>query len=157
MKTHAPDSPLTLTALSGQTNSSLRALHEQGTCPDLNRFDSDANGLILGPGLLARLNIWRGKRFVRASNGDVGGYNRLAIGPLEVRRYRFVARIGRSAFSQRQVLLLDHDNADNPAWVRAFHDEMVELHPGLYLASSHQWVKSKLRFRSYFALALPTH
>ena len=75
------------------------------------------------------------------------------LGPLEIQRYRFTARTGRSLFSDRDVLLLDHDRPENPSYVRRFHDELVELEAGLYLATSHHRSGVDLRYLCHFALA----
>lgn len=48
---------------------------------------------------------------------------------------------------------MDHDLPGNPGWVRRFHDEMVEMKPGLYLTSSHWKTAGRLRYLSYFAFS----
>lgn len=83
------------------------------------------------------LGVWRGKVFSRDASGQVGGLNRLGLGPLEVRRFRFTARIAPSLFGERDVVFLDHDSPANPAYVRRFHDELVQVEEGLWLATSH--------------------
>ena len=132
----------------------LRELHLRGTCPQADAFNGVADGQILGGGLLSRLKIWRGKAFEMQTNGVPQGLNRIGVGPWEFRKYRFTAYVGRSAFSQRDVLLLDHDHDGNPAWVRSYHDELVQVGDNLYLATSHQKVNGKLAFRAYFCLSL---
>ena len=99
------------------------------------------------------LRLWRGKVFSTSESGEVTGLNRIGVGPMEVRRYRFTARVGRSLFSDRDVLLLDHDTAANPPYIRRFHDELVRVDDGLYLATSHYRVRDELRLLCYFALA----
>ena len=47
--------------------------------------------------------------------------------------------------------LIDH--ASNPPYVRRFHDELVEIEDGLYLATSHHRNGDDLRYLCHFALA----
>lgn len=102
--------------------------------------------------MMRELRLWRGKVFETRADGSLSGLNRLGLGPLEVRRYRFTAYVGPSHFTDRDVLLLDHDTAANPPYIRRFHDELVQVEDGLFLATSHYRVKGELRFAAYFAL-----
>lgn len=138
--------------LSLLSRTELAQLHAHGHCPNPESLHGVADGLILPVGGLQRLKIWRGKVFHHEAAGLVGGFNRIGLGPLEFRRYRFRASRARSIFSDRDVLLIDHNLPGNPDWVRRFHDELVEVSPGLYLASSHLRVRNQLRFMSYFTL-----
>lgn len=111
-------------------------------------------GQLAAPGVKA-LRAWRGKAFdpPTGASKTVSGVNRLGVGPMEFRRFRFTARVGQSSFADRAVVLLDHDQDGNPAWVRRFHDELVEVADGLYLATSHHRAGDRYRFLAYFALA----
>ena len=129
----------------------LKAAHRQGYCPNLDDLDGVAEGLILDPSWCERLSLWRGKVFEMKGNGKVSGLNRLALGPVEFHRYKFNARRERSAFSERDIVCLDHDLPTNPYWVRIFHDELVEMRSGLYLTCSHLRLGGKLIYLSYFA------
>jgi len=108
---------------------------------------------------LERLRIWRGKHFDEAVAGnDVKagrGKNRVGFGPYELLRYRFEARVARSIFEDRMILELDHDFDDNPGWVRRFHDEVVKVSPGLFVATTHWRLRGRLIHLGYFALAFP--
>jgi hypothetical protein len=145
-----------LAALRGQD---LRALHAQGSVPSLDELNGSIDGAVLngqlGRPLVRDLRLWRGKLFERGDNGNVTGLNRLGVGPLEVKRFRFTARVAQSLFSDREVVFLDHDNANNPASVRRFHDELVAIGEGLYLATSHYRDGERLRYLCHFALAKP--
>lgn len=136
----------------------LRQLHAAGVAPDHAELSGVIDGAVLDGGLgrpLVRdLRLWRGKVFERAG-GAVTGMNRLGLGPFEVRRFRFEARVARSLLGDRDVMLLDHDLPGNPSYVRRFHDELVEIDTGLYLATSHHWDDDELRFLCHFALAKP--
>lgn len=67
--------------------------------------------------------------------------------------FRFTLKVQRSAFSERDVVLVDHDHAGNQGWVRRFHDELVRVDDGLYLSTSHLRRDDGLRFAAWFALA----
>ena len=43
------------------------------------------------------------------------------------------------------MIFLDHDDPGNPASVRRFHDELVAIDDGLYLATSHYRTGERLR------------
>lgn len=134
----------------------LASLHAAGACPDPGELRGTLEGVVLTGSLalpgIRDLGIWRGKRFDDV-DGVRGGLNRLGLGPLEVRRFRFTVRRAESRFSAREVLFLDHDRPDNPERIRRFHDELVRVEPGLYLATSHHGTGDDLRLLAYFALA----
>lgn len=143
-----------LATLRGQD---LRALHAGGSIPSLDELNGSIDGAVingqLGRPLVRDLRLWRGKLFERHDHGTVTGLNRLGLGPLEVKRFRFTARVAQSLFSDREVVFLDHDNAHNPGSVRRFHDELVAIDEGLYLATSHYRNGEGLRYLCHFALA----
>lgn len=105
--------------------------------------------------LVQDLRLWRGKVFEHNKHNAVTGFNRLGVGPLEVKRFQFTARVAQSLFSDREVVFLDHDSANNPGYVRRFHDELVAIDEGLYLATSHYREGERLRYLCHFALAKP--
>ncbi|MCR1785499.1 hypothetical protein KVF89_23375 [Nocardioides carbamazepini] len=137
----------------------LDDLHRAGVCPAPGELAGTMDGAVLTGSLalvgVRSLGIWRGKIFDEQA-GEVSGINRLGIGPVEVRRYRFTARRATSLFSDREVLCLDHDSPENPDRIRRFHDELVRIEPGLYLATSHCRYGQELRLLAYFALAAPS-
>lgn len=143
-----------LATLRGQD---LRTLHAQGTVPSVDELSGSIEGAVssgqLGRPLVRDLRLWRGKVFERDAHEAFTGFNRLGIGPLEVKRFQFTARVAQSHFSEREVLFLDHDNPKNPGFVRRFHDELVAIDEGLYLATSHYRDGERLRFLCHFALA----
>lgn len=143
-----------LASLRGQD---LRALHTHGSLPSLDELNGSIDGAVLngrlGQPLVRDLRLWRGKTFEHDRNDAVTGFNRLGVGPLEIRRFQFTARVAQSLFSDREVVFLDHDNANNPGYVRRFHDELVAIEDGLYLATSHYRDGERLRYLCHFALA----
>lgn len=142
-----------LSRLRGQD---LAQLHAEGACPDPATLRGVFDGAVLSGGLstpgIRQLGLWRGKVFDHEAE-TTGGLNRIGVGPLELRKYRFVARRARSLFSDRDLVWLDHDREANPSYVRRFHDELVQVDDGLYLATSHHRSGGDLRFLCYFALA----
>ncbi|WP_069164686.1 hypothetical protein [Nocardia altamirensis] len=138
-----------LNSLRGQE---LSRLHATGTAPEPGELDGVLDGTVLTPPVIGALALWRGKS-VTTSQGKTAGLNRIGLGPLELRRYHFTTRIGQSAFTGRAVLLLDHNLPANPFYIRRFHDELVRVDAGLYLATTHYLIKNRLRFVCYFALA----
>lgn len=145
--------------LSSLRGADLRELHASGTSPDPLELDGVIDGAVLSgrlslPGVRS-LGLWRGKVFSQDEDGVVSGLNRLGFGPLEIRRYRFTARLAPSLFGDREVVFLDHDNESNPTSVRRFHDELVAIEEGLYLATSHYRTGDDLRYLCHFALAKP--
>jgi hypothetical protein len=138
----------------------LRELHAGGTCPRVQDLHGAIDGVVLtgslsGP-FLRRLGLWRGKVFEQDELGSVTGLNRPGVGPIEIRRYRFTARVASSLFGDREVVFLDHDAPENPSYVRRFHDELVEIEHGLYLATSHHRREGELEYLCHFALARPS-
>lgn len=134
----------------------LAGLHAAGTVPDLSVLDGVMDGAVLTGSLtlpgLRNVGLWRGKVLEQTSHGP-RGVNRLGVGSLELRRFHFAARVDTSHFGDREVVLLDHDNPANPDYVRRFHDELVQVDDGLFLATSHYRVADGLRELCYFALS----
>lgn len=145
------DLPSSFEQLMPLDRKTLRKIHEAGKCPDLNDIEGVAKGIILDPVWFECLRLWRGKAFSKSAAGDVEGKNILGVGLISFQRYRFNVTSGKSAFSDQRVAFLNHDHEENPDWVRRFHDEMVELQPGFYLACSHYKARDSLRYMSYFA------
>lgn len=52
----------------------------------------------LGRPLVRDLRLWRGKLFERDTDDAATGFNRLGVGPLEIERFRFTARVAQSLF-----------------------------------------------------------
>lgn len=149
--------PDSVAALKRLDREELRQAHTRGRCPDPGDLNGIADGVILDPRWFEHLRLWRGKVFSAEGSESGHGINRLGVGPFEFQRYPFKVRRTRSAFSNRQIVLLDHDLSENPHWVRIYHDELVEMHPGLYLACSHLKKKGKFHYASYFAFDFGRH
>ena len=93
----SPTAASRLTALRG---ADLRALHTNGTPPDPAELTGVIDGAVLtgqlGLPIVRKLGLWRGKVFDRDESGAVVGLNRLGVGPMEIRRYHFTARVAGS-------------------------------------------------------------
>jgi hypothetical protein len=84
---------------------------------------------------LARASFfpWGGKSF--SGQGAHGaGINRVALGPGGRHQlFPFATSIGTSRIDGAPAILLDYDRPENPAPIRAIHDEVRAIEPGLYL------------------------
>src|SRR5688572_6242273 len=77
---------------------------------------------------------WRGKSFRGAGErGD--GDNRVLTD--RIHRYRFETSIGPSRAGAFDAVHLDYDHEGNPFFIRAIHDELRQLRPGLYLGQAY--------------------
>lgn len=149
--------PRSLDELRQLDPSQISLLFHAGTTPDLRHFSGAVDGVVLTRGVISALRVWRGKQFHSQSGSvdQVSGVNRLGLGPVELRRFKFTGCIAPSIFSPRNVLFLDHNKDGNPSWVRAYHDEVVDIGEGLFLGRSHIKKHGRLIFVGYFALQLP--
>lgn len=116
--------PTTVTPLAGQPRGRMLAVR----------------GLERGPlhGWIARLAAatffpWGGKSFAGA--GKTGtGINRVQLGGAGRHNlFPFATNIGPSALDGRDAVILDYDLPENPGVIRAIHDEVRAIEPGLYL------------------------
>lgn len=74
---------------------------------------------------------WGGKSF--SGGGAQGrGVNRIHLGGRH-QLFHFATHVGKSAVDGDDAIILDYDLPDNPALIRAIHDEVREVSPGLFL------------------------
>jgi len=74
---------------------------------------------------------WGGKSF-RASEARAGtGINRVHLGGRH-RLFPFATCFGASVVDGGPAVILDYDDPDNPGFIRAIHDEVREIVPGLF-------------------------
>ncbi|SHU55459.1 Uncharacterised protein [Mycobacteroides abscessus subsp. abscessus] len=132
----------------------LAGMHGRGHCPTPQQLTGIADGLVLPPATVVA-GLWRGKVFSHGPDDTVTGMNRIGVGKLELHRYRFTARVSKSLFADRDVVLLDHDNPANPPYIRRFHDELVQIDRQRFIATSHYWWHGRWRFVCFFALLQP--
>jgi hypothetical protein len=141
-----PDT-LGLNDLARLSGAQLAQRYTVGTTPsDLRTLNGDPRGRMLAVRTLdsglarstlariagARRFVWGGKS-LRATTADQGrGINRVRLGGRHA-LFPFVTRIGPSAVDGEPCVVLDYDLPDNPAFIRRIHDEVREVHPGLFL------------------------
>ncbi len=121
----------------------LAALYAAGKVPALADLAGDLRGRMLawygvGGAMAALLRAlgawdrfpWHGKTF---ASGE--GANRVLLDRLRV--CRFSMAVGPSRAGAFDALHLDYDRPGNPFFVRALHEELRELRPGLLLGQLH--------------------
>jgi len=138
----------TLDDLAEMSFRELGELYASGTVPDsLSAIDGDLVGRMLAVAKLDRGTMralaafarrrgfpWAGKSFRAESAGRGTGINRVRLGAAGRHRlFPFETRFGESVIDSRACVVLDYDLADNPAAIRAIHDEVRLVGPRLLL------------------------
>jgi hypothetical protein len=127
------------------THRELAALYGEGTMPEgLHALDGDLTGRMLavrgagGPlhwGLSryarSRAFPWAGKSFASRDSKSGTGINRVTLAGRH-RLFPFRTHVGPSVVDGHPAVILDYDDPDNPGLVRAIHDEVREIAPGLF-------------------------
>lgn len=161
--------PATLDELLDYDSERLAELYAAASVPALADLEGDLRGRLLawnrvrglaGAALraLGRWDRfpWRGKSF-RGTGEQGDGDNRIFLERFH--RYRFETSIGPSRAGAFDAVHLDYDRAENPFFVRAIHDELRQLRPGLYLGQAYLLrpvsVVSRPRLVLYFGLEGP--
>jgi hypothetical protein len=143
------DTPVrSLDELARMPDRDLARLYARAAMPDrMRRLDGDLVGRMLavrGTGravLRALASIaatsgfpWEGKSFEATGDERGTGINRVRLGGGGRHRlFPFRTSFGPSKVDGRPAVLLDYALPDNPAVIRAIHDEVREVSPGLYL------------------------
>ncbi len=93
---------------------------------------------------------WGGKSF--RGRGEIGsGINRVwLLGRREL--FPFATVIQPSVIDARPCVALDYDLGENPGFIRAIHDEVREVAPGLFLGPAMWKTKDGPRLVLWFAL-----
>ena len=145
-----------LDSLAALSFEELGAIYAEGTVPDdLARLDGDLVGRMLavrGAGQMGRAIAafarrdgfpWAGKSF-QATDAKLGkGINRIRIWGRH-RLFPFRTYVGPSVVDGRPSVFIDYDDPDNPALIRAIHDEVREVESGLFLGPA-CWKRSGRR------------
>jgi hypothetical protein len=137
---------LDLDALSRRDSDALGRLYARGTVPPrLDALEGNPRGLMLavrhldhGPVGAALRAIaggagfpWGGKTF--HGSGERGtGINRVHLGGRHS-LFPFRTLIRPSVLDRSPAVILDYDLPDNPAFIRAIHDEVRAIEDGLFL------------------------
>jgi hypothetical protein len=142
-----PGAAHTLASLAAMSVDELGRLYAGGLAPtSLAALDGHPRGRMLAVrGLDAGLAAealrrfsgaagfpWGGKSFTARDAGAGAGVNRVHLGGRH-QLFPFHTRLGPSVVDGRPAVILDYDLPDNPGFIRAIHDEVREVSPGLYL------------------------
>lgn len=79
--------------------------------------------------------VWDGKTFTSTQSSKGRGINRVQLSGVLGRQslFPFETRVDASAVDGRKAIVLNYDLAVNPSFIRAIHDEVREVDPGLYM------------------------
>ena len=156
---------LDLDALAAMDVAALGALYAKGTTPAgvdalaghprgrmlaVRTLDGRRRGRAIAG--LARVGWfpWGGKSF--SGGGTTGrGVNRVHLGGRH-ELFPFHTCIRPSVVDGAPCIALDYDLPDNPGFIRAIHDEVREVAPGLYLGPAMWKTKTSPAFVLWFAL-----
>ncbi|MFO0567561.1 MAG: hypothetical protein U0263_18020 [Polyangiaceae bacterium] len=150
---------LSLDDLARKSYRELGALYDRGVVPaSLRALDGPLEGRMLAVrglnrGPLARALrrfagsksfVWGGKSFAAKSDGSGTGINRVRAPGVLGRQdlFPFTTHFGSSAVDGRETIVLDYDHPENPPYIRAIHDEVREVAPGVYLGPA-MWKTDK--------------
>jgi hypothetical protein len=164
-RTKGKERGLDLDALARMDVEALGALYRKGTTPDdLRVLEGHPRGRMLSVKSLdtgrrfralrgfARAGgfPWGGKSFFgRGTSGT--GVNRVhLLGRHQL--FPFHTRIQPSVIDGAPCVALDYDLPDNPALIRAIHDEVREIEPGLFLGPAMAKLAAGPSFVLWFAL-----
>jgi hypothetical protein len=160
-----PGRRVDLDALARLDGHALRALYGKGTVPsDLGVLEGHPRGRMLAVRTLDRgmsgrvihsiasaaAFPWGGKSFF--GDGDRGtGINRVHVFGRH-QMFPFQTSLRRSVMDDGPCVVLDYDLPDNPSLIRSIHDEIREVHPGVYLGPAMWKTTAGPRLVLWFAL-----
>lgn len=160
---------LKLDDLINRSQAELEALFQLAATPSVRELSGPADGRVLAgrvPLLLTRrdglylLNLswlpWKGKVFEPGGDEQGWGYNRIGVGPLETRLFRFATAIESPLLGETDVFSLNYDIPGNPWPIRAVRDDLKRLREGLYLGASYVRWQGQQVFGLFFGLELMT-
>jgi len=124
--------------------------HPRGRMLAVRTLDHGLPGRVLRQLAGAGAFPWGGKSF--AGNGETGtGLNRVhLLGRHQL--FPFLTSIRPSAVDGAPCVVLDYDLPDNPRLIRAIHDEIREIEPGLFLGPAMWKAAAGPRLVLWFAL-----
>jgi len=141
-----PSRALDLEGLATRSVDALGALYARGAAPEsVDALEGNPRGRMLavraldaGRAARALAGIaratwfpWGGKSF--SGTGRAGrGINRVHLGGRHA-LFPFLTAVKPSVVDGAPCIALDYDLPDNPGFIRAIHDEVREVAPGLYL------------------------
>ncbi len=95
---------------------------------------------------------WAGKAFEPLDEDRGQGINRIRL-DREREWFPFEYRLETSAVDGRPCVVLDYERDENPWFIRAIHDEVREVAPGLYLGPAMAKLPGRRALVVYFALS----
>lgn len=160
---------LGLDDLAKMSHSELAGLYEGGRVPaSLRAVDGKLRGRMLavrglGRGLVAsglrrfaasRAFVWGGKSFSSESDRAGRGINRVLVPGVLGRQdlFPFTTSFAASVIDGKPSIVLDYAHPENPPYIRAIHDEIREVAPGLYLGPAMWKTRKGPRTVMWFAL-----
>ena len=153
-----------LSSLAALDVAALGELYAGGTASRLDALEGFPRGRMLAirgldrgmfGGMLRRFAgsasfPWDGKSFTgRGATGN--GINRVTMFGRH-NLFPFVTSIRPSVIDHAPCIVLDYDQPENPPAIRAIHDELREIEPGLYLGPAMVKTKTEPKFVLWFAL-----
>jgi hypothetical protein len=137
----------------GAVPASLAALdgHPRGRMLAVRGLDAGAFGDALRRFAGAAAFPWGGKSFTSREAAAGAGVNRVHLGGRH-QLFPFLTRLGPSEVDGKPAVILDYDLPDNPGLIRAIHDEVREVSPGLYLGPAMFKTASGPKLVLWFAL-----
>ena len=141
-------STLTLDDLHRLNTTELREVYRNGKVGSIEALSGEPVGRMLAiRGLLGHRPFstvirrisrasafpWRGKTFRSVDSDHGNGGNRVTILAWTMEMYRFETSVQDSALDGKPCIVLDYAQPGNPSFIRAVHDELREVSPGLFL------------------------
>jgi hypothetical protein len=145
-RAHTPRNDLDLDALARLSVRELDALYAKARCPDrvdvlaghprgrmlaVRTLDGRRRGGAIRGVAAAGWFPWGGKSFSGTGTTGRGG-NRVHLGGRH-ELFPFLTEVKASVMDGAPCIALDYDLPDNPSFIRAIHDEVREVSPGLFL------------------------
>ena len=96
----------------------------------------DRGGSLRGIAAFARADAfpWEGKSFHHDNATTGTGINRVKVPAVGTRKlFPFATRVGPSVVDDRETVILNYDQPENPKPIRLIHDEIREVAPKLFL------------------------
>lgn len=94
---------------------------------------------------------WAGKSFHATADDAGSGINRVRLGVTRA-WFPFETRIEPSAIDGEPCVVLDYDKSVNPWFIRAIHDELREVSPGVFLGPAMAKVRGGKKLVLFFAI-----
>ncbi|HEX3344729.1 MAG TPA: hypothetical protein VHS09_09165, partial [Polyangiaceae bacterium] len=105
--------------------------HPRGRMLSVRGLDHGVPGTLLRRLAGADAFPWGGKSFAGAGESGTG-LNRVHLGGRH-QLFPFLTSLRPSVVDRAPCVVLDYDLADNPGFIRAIHDEVRAIEPGLFL------------------------